>query len=307
MKSIYLYILFIVLCSVGFSSCKKDPATVIPSNTAPYYDKIPTVVVENYVNRLFIDLIGREPLHTEMQKEVEKLKASSLSIAARETLILKLQTDTTHLLGDSSYRYAFYNRLYELGKARLLEGASDDYIHQQIGILQFKVLVDSVHGDSISFAASKGAIFKMRNVLSIQNQWRYKQIDINTVFARLLDNEVYDNINMNSFNFVRASFNDLFARFPTQSEFNAGFFMIESDQAGLLFGISGKNKGDYIHILTQSNEFYEGLIRWAYITLLARDPSSAEVYQIMMSFRANKDMELLLRNIIKTDEYANFK
>ena len=280
---------------------------MIPSNTAPYYDKIPTVVVENYVNRLFIDLIGREPLHTEMQKEVEKLKASSLSIAARETLILKLQTDTTHLLGDSSYRYAFYNRLYELGKARLLEGASDDYIHQQIGILQFKVLVDSVHGDSISFAASKGAIFKMRNVLSIQNQWRYKQIDINTVFARLLDNEVYDNINMNSFNFVRASFNDLFARFPTQSEFNAGFFMIESDQAGLLFGISGKNKGDYIHILTQSNEFYEGLIRWAYSTLLARDPSSAEVYQIMMSFRANKDMELLLRNIIKTDEYANFK
>ena len=279
----------------------------MPSNTAPYYDKIPSVIVENYVNRLFIDLIGREPLHTEMAKEVHTLKEASLSLTAREKLIRKLQTDTAYLPGDSSYRFAHYNRFYELCKARLLEGASDDYIQEEIGIYQFKALVDSTNGDSLGLAGSKGLINKLKAVINIQRQYRYNQIDINTVYARLLDNAVYDMINMNSFNFVRASFNDLYSRFPTQSEFDASYFMIESDKAGLLFGISGKNKGDYIHILTQSNEFYEGIIRWAYITLLAREPSTAEVYTVMQSFRFDKDIERLMMNIIKTDEYANFK
>ena len=280
---------------------------MMPSNTAPYYDKIPSVIVENYVNRLFIDLIGREPLHTEMAKEVNTLKGASLSVSARENLIRKLQTDTAYLPGDSSYRFAYYNRFYELCKARLLEGASDAHIQEQIGIYQFQALVDSVNGDSLGLNGSKGIINKMKAVINIQRQYRYKQIDINTVFARLLDNAVYDMINMNSFNFVRASFNDLFFRFPIQSEFDAAYFMIESDQAGLLFGISGKNKGDYIRILTQSNEFYEGIIRWTYITLLARAPSTAEVFSAMQSFRSDKDIERLMMNIIKTDEYANFK
>jgi hypothetical protein len=307
MKSPFIQIFLVFLGSALLTACKKDPPVVMKSNNAPYYDKIPTVIVENYVNRIFIDLIGREPLDVEMDAEVTKLKGALLSIPARESLILKLQTDTAYLPGDSSYRFAYYNRLYELGKARLLEGASDDYIGQQIGILKFQALVDSVNGDSLGLAGSKGVINKMKAVIDIQRQWRYKQIDVNTVYSRLLDNAIYDMINMNSFNFVRASFNDLFARFPIQSEFDAGFFMIESDKAGLLFGVSGKNKGDYIQILTQSNEFYEGMIRWAYITLLARAPSTAEVYNAMLSFRSNKDIELLMRNIIKTDEYANFK
>ena len=83
--------------------------------------------------------------------------------------------------------------------------------------------------------------------------------------------------------------------------------MLEGNVPGLLFGLSGTNKGDYVKIITRTNEFYEGLIRWAYITLLARPPETAEVYTAMLTFTVNKDLELVMMNIMKTDEYANFK
>lgn len=108
---------------VVIASCKKDE--FIPDNNAPYYDGIPTVKVQNYVNRLYIDLIGREPLDVEMTADVAALRAASLSMDARQTLILKLQTDTSFIAGDSSYFVAYYLRLYNLFKFRLLEGASD--------------------------------------------------------------------------------------------------------------------------------------------------------------------------------------
>ena len=120
---------FFLLITIVYS-CKKD-GEIIPDNNAPYYDGIPTVVVENYINRLFIDLIGREPLDAEMSTELAILKAAELSKSARVNLVNKLQTDATYLSGDSSYKYAYYMRFYELSKARLLEGAADDQIQTE--------------------------------------------------------------------------------------------------------------------------------------------------------------------------------
>ena len=77
-------------------SCKKDPI-IISINDAPYYDEIPTTLVEFYVNRLFIDLIGREPLDEEMENEVAFLRAYDLSMEGRDSLIVKLQTDTNYI------------------------------------------------------------------------------------------------------------------------------------------------------------------------------------------------------------------
>ena len=131
-------------------------------------------------------------------------------------------------------------------------------------------------------------------------------MEIKDVFGILLYNAVYDRINMNSFNFLRASFNDLFSRLPTQSEFDKGYDMIEYDQSEVLFGIPGQSKGDYIDILVNSKEFYEGIIRWLYQTLLAREPSTTEVFTHMSTFYLDRDVQKLQKYILRTDEYANF-
>jgi len=299
--------LFCVLFVAAFlQSCKKD-GEIIPGNNAPYYDGIPSVVIENYINRLFIDLLGREPLDVEMAIELAALKAAELNTSARNVLINKLQTDATFIQGDSSYKHAYYIRFYELSKARMLEGASDYQIDQQfISILSFGVYADSISGDSFSMELGKQKIRLLEDVMAIPYDYRMGSVEIKDVYARLLNNAVYDEINMNTFNFLRASFDDLFFRFPTQSEFDRGYNMVEFDKPEILFGISGQNKGDYVSIMVNSKEFYEGMIRWLYQTLLAREPSTTEVYNHMITFYQDHDVQKLQRAILIKDEYANF-
>ena len=86
----YLKYFLIILC---FFPVKKK-GELIGGNNAPYYDEVPTILLENYVNRLYIDLIGREPLDDEMERDVLYLRDNDVSYGSRDSLILKLQSDT---------------------------------------------------------------------------------------------------------------------------------------------------------------------------------------------------------------------
>lgn len=296
-----LLLLFVIV-----NGCKKDKEIVVPGNNAPYYDDVPKVVLQNYINRLFIDLIGREALDTEMAMEENNLRANGLSIASREQLIIKLQTDNTFIAGDSSYKYAYYNRFYELCKARVLEAASNDLIAEQAGIASYAAILDSLNGDSLLFELSKQRTNNLLMVMACEKEYRVDSIEIKDVFARMLNNGVYDQINMNTFNFLNASFNDLFFRFPTNNEFNAGYNMVEYNTPDILFGKSASNKGEYLQILVNSEEFYEGIIHWMYKNLLAREPSTQETYNLMQTFFNDHDLQKIQLHIMKSDEYANF-
>ena len=125
----YFKYFLIILC---FFSCEKE-RELIGGNNAPYYDEVPTILLENYVNRLYIDLIGREPLDDEMERDVLYLKNNDVSFGSRDSLILKLQSDTLFIEGDSSYKKAYFHRTYEMLKVRLLEGVSNGVIQQEMG------------------------------------------------------------------------------------------------------------------------------------------------------------------------------
>ena len=197
------FILFVVSSILLFTACKKDPElVVVTDNSAPYYGEVPTVKLENYINRIFIDLIGREPLDAEMQAETANLRASDISIASRETLITKLQTDTTYIVGDSSYKHAYYNRFYELCKARTLEAASNSVISSEAGIFKNGAKQDSIAGDSLNFELAKNKINTLYEVIDCEEDYRMDSMEVKDVFAQMLDNAIYDKINMNSFNFI---------------------------------------------------------------------------------------------------------
>ena len=290
-------------------SCKKEET--IPNNKPPYYDEISTMLIENYVNRIFIDLIGREPLDIEMEEEVKYLRDNDLQMEFRDSLITKLMTKSTldTAIGDSSaiYKIAYYNRTYDMCKARMIEGAANEYILQEISILEQAILNDSLMGGNQQGIDQKRfEVNKLKKVISSEKQYMNGDIEINEVYARLLYNSVYDEINMNTFNFVNASFDDLFSRFPTAEEFDNGFNMIEKDEARLLFNLPGQNKGDYIEILTNSREFYEGMINWVYLSMLSRVPSTLEKGEIMETFFYDHDMQRLQKRVLMTDEYAHF-
>ena len=304
-NNIYIILVFITI----LSSCRKEET--IPNNTPPYYDEISTILIENYVNRIFIDLLGREPLDIEMEEEVKYLRDGDLQMEFRDSLITKLMINSTldTVIGDSSaiYKIAYYHRIYDMTKARMIEGASNEYIQEEIANIEQLILNDSLMGGNQSSIDKKRfAVNKLKNIISSENQYMNGEIEIDEVYARMLCNDIYDQINMNTFNFVNASFDDLFFRFPTAEEFDNGFFMIENDESRLLFNFPGQNKLDYIEILTNSREFYEGMINWVYLTMLSREPTTLEKGQIMETFFYDHDLQEVQKRVLMTDEYAHF-
>ncbi|MBI1307303.1 MAG: hypothetical protein GC181_11935 [Bacteroidetes bacterium] len=287
-------------------SCKKTEYQSFGNNDAKSPHRVPTIKVENYVNRLFIDLVGRSALETELKTETDILIENYLSEDSRLALIKKLQLDTLERIGDSSYFIAYHQRLYDIMKSRMCEGAPDEEFLKYVYQAEFALKEARLLGDSILVFEMLEIMKRNQQVVDGKFELRKGEITINELFARLMDNSVYDNINMNTFNFVNASFDDLFGRFPTKSEFDIAYDIIGRNEVGSLLGGFASNKQEYCRLLATSDEFYEGLIRWAYKTLLGRDATSQEVVNHFSKLISHKDFKILQQEILVTDEYADF-
>jgi len=279
---------------------------VITDNDPPNWTDVPTLKIENYLNRMYIDLLGRQPLDYERTAGVNKLRETNLAYETRREIVETLQTSDEMIPNDSSYRYVYHERLYTHAKMRVLEGAPNSLFSQLIGNLNFGILVDSLNGEFAAMEAKKIRRDRLQSVLDSQLDHMNGSIGLNTMFARMIYNGVYDEIHMNTFNFVNATFDNLLWRFPTQAEFDAGFAMVELNNPAILFGSTGQNKGDYVEIFEESIEMFEGLIIWAYQALLARTPTSLETSELLYDFYLNRDFRLIQQHILISDEYANF-
>ena len=122
----------------------------------------------------------------------------------------------------------------------------------------------------------------------------------------MIYNKVYDAINMNTTNFVNASFDNLLWRYPTQTEFQAGFNMVEFSIPESFFGQTGTNRQDYVDIFINSREMFEGLIIWVYQQTLQRRPTTQETFVLLEDFYTHRDIRKVQRVVMVTDEYANF-
>lgn len=303
MRSIYA--LFIAV--IGLWSCSTERVSEdIPNNNANPPHRVSTIKVENYVNRLFIDFLGRTPTPDELSAETDTLLAANLSEEARISLVNKLQFDSTFRDGDSSYQIKYYQRFYDLTKAKMIEGAADGEFNLPINLARNQVSLGRLTGDSAMVYQGLLRMARNQGVLDARVQYRKGTITINEVFARMLDNSVYDIINMNTFNFVNASFDDLFGRYPTENEFDAAYDIIEKNEVRSLMGGYAGNKRDYCVLMTESDEFYEGLIYWAYQSLMGRDPNTTEVHTHFQELKDSRDFQELQEKIVITDEYANF-
>lgn len=300
----YVSGVLVLITLLGNAGCQKE-TELVRDNQAPDYAGVPTVITKNYVNRLFIDLIGREPLDVEMDAEVAALEAASLSVQSREALVNKLMTSTAYVEGDSSYKRAYYQRQYELYKARCLEGCSDDIIDGAIATAEQNALADSLAGNTQGLNETNSELQKLRNLKNSRVNYLNGVVGIDDVMGYMVFNSIYDQINMNTFNFINATFDNLLYRYPTQAEFDAGYAMVENNSAAMLFGASGQNKADYCAILVNSAEFHEGMVRWCYKTFLGREPSTYETYTAMADFQMDRDLQKVQRRVLTSDEYAN--
>lgn len=293
----------LVFCLV-FIGCKPEEI-VFPDNPVPPYDEISTILVQNYVNRMYIDLIGREPTDLEMERDVELLEADSLSAEIRLTAMGALMTGTDTVDG-TTYRTLYFEKLYTDLKARFLEGASDAILNERYGLARGMAVTDSLNGNWEGYAINQANAERLFAVLECPIALESQEIDVRDACARMMWNAVYDQINMNSFNFVNATFDDLYQRFPTQAEFDVSYDIIEYNQPNLIFGFSANDKPSFIDALVWNPEWEEGMVRWQFRSFLARDPSDSEVLEATDEFLVNGQTADIQRYIMKSDEYAGF-
>jgi len=170
------------------------------------------------------------------------LKRLIWALSQEKQLFSNLQTTTDFFGGDGSYKQAYYNRLYDQGKARFMEAASNAEIGEVMGPIASGIVNDSLNGNWEGVEERYSLLNKLQAVLDSEENYKNAEIEISDMCAAMVNNALYDEINMNTFNFVNASFDNMFFRFPTEQEFFAGYNMVEFNQPGSLLGASGQNK-----------------------------------------------------------------
>ena len=167
-------------------------------------------------------------------------------------------------------------------------------------------ITDSLNGNWEGYAINQAHAERLLAVLECPVALELQEIEVRDACARMMWNDVYDQINMNSFNFVNASFDDLYQRFPTKAEFDVSYNIIEYNQPNLIFGFSANDKPSYIEALVWNPEWNEGMVRWQFRSFLASDPSDAEVLEAVDEFGLDNLTADIQRYILQSDEYAGF-
>ncbi len=300
-------ILGLIILSAAIVGCKKETevVTFTGNNIAPY-DEVSTLLVENYVNRIYIDLIGREPTDVEMSADVTALESGDLSATARIALVDKLMNNTTYIEGDSSFKHAYHLKFYEDHKARFLDGSSEGEMYEIYYLYYYISVQDSLAGNVLAYELTRAAANKMRAAIFSNQDLRNGLITVDEMCKRMCFNVLYDEINMNTFNYINATFDDLYFRYPTEAELEQAFPPIEYNGSGVLFGQVISDKEAYLNLLLSNTEFAEGMIRWAYSSLLSREPTTIEVYNLLDDFNNGNNIKAVQRAIAISDEYAGF-
>ena len=294
--------LILLCCFLFLFSCKQKEEiitnehtnVIVDDNTAPPYSEVTTIQIQNYINKLYIDLIGREPLNQEMEGATSFLKENDLSDEGRQTVIDALQNSDE-----------YFARMHQDYMVRYLGGA--DSIIIVATIIQEELERDNaMNAGNITLAQYKQyEIDKLILLLNALPDYKSGAITINEYMQRIVFNEIYDEINMGSENFVLSCFENFFKRFPTDVELVNAIEMVDGFPSQLLL-VDGINKLDFINIMTTNPGFYEGLTFDAYRQLLARDPNSSEMVDNTQLFLNGASLQSIQSSLIKTDEYAGF-
>ena len=286
--------LFALIIVIAYS-CKKTEVVhenkIITGNSVPQDTSVPLLIVKNFVNKLYIDIIGREPTDTELNSNVDYLVTNGLSTQSKTTTV------ETVISNDE-----YHKRLFEILSIEMIGGIDSGDIAEQITLF---TLVMEASTDSIEKVILGIELARLDKISTAREDYKNDLIEVNDYYKRFIDNPFYDDINMGSENFVLATFENLYNRFPTVSELEEGIEMVENTSTAI-FLQDGSNKDDFMNIVTTYQEFYEGVITNNYITLLQREPTSSEINDQLLNFIQTKNLQGLQKDILIKKEYAGF-
>ena len=281
-NALFLFLVLII------SSCTKIEDIIVGDNTLPPDYTIENTTIENYINKLYISTIGREPTEAEFTTDFNLLRNANLSQKSREIVI-------DGILNKSEYSF----NLFTLESANILNSVDTAMINERISSYQQFLLVTTNFLDSIYVAN------ELERMLTFQNSLTAFYLGTTTItelYRAMANNIFFDEINMGTENFVVAMFQHFLSRYPTDSELESAKDMVDDKNATLFFE-TGNGKNDFLDIFFTSNEYFTGQTNILFNRYLFRNPSSEESVNYSLDYINTGDYKSLQKRILSSEEF----
>ncbi len=279
----------IALIILLFGACNKSEEVTIPNNTPPSDNTISELTKKNYINKVYISVLGREPSSAELTSDLSLLNLDNFSASKRNLFL-------DNVLSKEGYDF----RNWIIASNEILNATDTAEIRQFIVI--YTSLLSNTSFQSI-WPVIEVEIHKLKLLYNVPGGLQGDSIDIIAMHKRCVFNYFYDQINMGTANFVTATFQNFLYRYPTDSELENGISMVDGFNASLFFQ-TGNSREDFISIFFDSNNYFEGQVRGLFLRYLFREPSSAEMAAFSVSYKSNKNYKDLQKRILSLDEYV---
>ncbi len=282
-------LLYVIMVSVLFGwACQKDDEIIVPNNVAPPDMTISNSTVQNYINRSYISLLGREPDSIEFSAAWSLLRTNNLSTSDRETFI-------ELIISKNEYK----RNLYDRSRADLLNNLDTLQINQQIFL--FGMLLQNPafmqFWDLLQYEIDRLVLLR-----AVPANLQANTLDVKGMHRICSDNYFYDQINMGSLNYVVSVFQHFLFRYPTMAELNSGISMVDGTST-ILFLQVGNSKADFADIFFNSRDYYEGQVRDLYHRYLFREPTSTEMTNHAVKYQNSGNYGQLQKDLLTTNEY----
>ncbi len=280
-----------LLISVCFllTSCKKDEI-IVPDNVAPPDGTVSQLVIETYINKCYISLLGRKPTDAEEAAAKATLADGALSVQSRRTTL-------TPILASAEYR----NKMLDTETIRLLTVPYDPNEVQLWIDIYTDLLDDPAYLPFINLLQVE--IDRLEELQELPQLVAQGLIDRREMHQRLVNNFFYDQLNMGSFNLVVSMYNHFLFRDPTEAETNAGITMVDGFTS-VVFYQNGSSKDDFISNFFSSDDYHEGVVRELFLRHLFREPTTEEMNYHTVRYLSTDNFEEVLKGILTMDEYV---
>lgn len=281
-------VLLVTALSVLFSSCRKYEEEIIKNNEAPPDYTVSLTTIENYINKSYISVLGREPDSLEFETAYNGLKAGNLSFTSRDNFL-------NNILNQPEYNAHIYN----INNIDLLNNLDTNEITTHINLFQF-LLTDSSYAPFWNIIQYE--IDRLIAMQQINYQLQNGTVGIVDLHHTFVNNYFYDQINMGSLNFVVSMYQNFLRRYPSVDELDQGIAMVDGNYA-ILFSQTGHSKDDFMNIFFSSTDYYEGQVRDLYLRYLFREPTTIEATQLTIEYKNSGNYKQLQKAILRTDEF----
>lgn len=282
------FAILLLLPFLFITSCKKDDFVYIEGNVAPPDSTIEEVTIRNYVNKAYISLLGRKATDVEYEAGLTILENGNADSTARGLLI-------DEIMNKDEY---FHNE-FETARENVLNNAdTSDFTF----FTQIFINAKTTTNDSVLIGWYDLAIERLELLQQVIPDLENDLIDFPEVHKRCIYNNIYDDINMGTENFVVSVYQNFLLRYPTTDELSQASKVVDGSEAIVFYEV-GRSKEDFIDIFLSSDEYFEGQVRLNYLRFLYREPTTEELANATLTYKSNIDFKLMQKNILISDEY----